>query len=62
MGRKGLPAERVAQDTWHALTAKRPKLRYAPVPYKWRDWTLPKFIPNRLLDQVMAKFLGLQRR
>lgn len=62
MGRQGLPAERVAQDTWHALNSRRPKLRYAPVPNKWRDWTLPKFIPTRVLDKAMAKFFGLQRR
>lgn len=62
MGRKGLPAERVAQDTWHALTARKPKLRYAPVPNKLGTWTLPKFLPNRWVDKAMAKFLGLQRR
>ncbi|MGI4854472.1 MAG: SDR family oxidoreductase [Janthinobacterium lividum] len=62
MGRKGLPAERVAQDTWHALTARKPKLRYAPVPNKFGTWTLPKLIPNRWVDKAMAKFLGLRRR
>lgn len=62
MGQKGLPAERVAQDAWHALTAQRPKLRYAPIPNKFRDWTVPNLIPDRLLDKVMAKFFGLQRR
>lgn len=61
MGRQGLPAERVAQDVWHALTARKPKLRYTPIPNKFRDWTVPKLIPNRLLDRVMAKFFGLQR-
>ncbi len=61
-GRLGLPAERVARDTWHAITAAKPKLRYAPVPNKFRDWTLPKFIPPRLLDRLLAKAFGLQRR
>lgn len=62
MGREGLPAERVAQDTWHALTARRPRLRYAPVPNKFRSWTLPNLMPNRVLDAVMGRFLGLRRR
>ncbi len=62
LGRQGLPAERVAQDVWHALTARKPRLRYTPIPNKFRDWTVPKLIPNRLLDKVMAKFFGLQRR
>lgn len=61
-GRLGLPPERVAQDAWHAITAKKPRLRYAPVPNKFRDWTLPKFIPVRVLDRLMAKAFGLQRR
>ena len=62
MGREGLPAERVAQDTWHALTARRPKLRYAPVPGKFRNWTLPQLMPARMMDAVMGRFLGLRRR
>ncbi len=61
-GALGLPAERVAQDAWHAITAKKPKLRYAPVPNKFRDWTLPKFIPGRVLDRLLAKAFGLQRQ
>ena len=61
-GQLGLPAQRVAEDTWHAMTARRPKLRYAPVPNKFREWTLPKFIPRRTQDRFLAKFFGLQRR
>lgn len=61
-GQLGLPAERVAQDTWHAMTATRPRLRYAPVPNKFREWTLPKFIPRRVQDRLIAKLLRLQRR
>ncbi len=61
-GKLGLPAERVAQDTWLAITAKKPKLRYAPVPNKFREWTLPKFIPTRLVDRLLAKMFKLQRQ
>jgi short-subunit dehydrogenase len=61
-GQLGLPAERVAQDTWLAMTAKKPKLRYAPVPNKFREWTLPKFIPTRLLDRLLARMFKLQRQ
>ncbi len=61
-GQLGLPAERVAQDTWNAITAKKPKLRYAPVPNKFREWTLPKFIPGRLLDRLLARLFKLQRQ
>ncbi|MBC7806571.1 MAG: SDR family oxidoreductase, partial [Akkermansiaceae bacterium] len=31
-GRKGLPAERIGEATYHALTKRRPKTRYALVP------------------------------
>lgn len=60
-GQKGLPASRVADATWHAITARRPKLRYFVIPRKFREWTLPNLLPKRMVDSFLAKMLGLQR-
>jgi NAD(P)-dependent dehydrogenase (short-subunit alcohol dehydrogenase family) len=59
-GRRGYPPERVAAVIWKALAARRPRTRYAVVPNRLMNWTLPGIIPARLLDQIIAGVLGLR--
>ena len=59
-GRNGYPPERVAAIIWKALSARRPRTRYAVVPQRLINWTLPGILPPRLLDQIIAGFLGLR--
>jgi NAD(P)-dependent dehydrogenase (short-subunit alcohol dehydrogenase family) len=59
-GRKGLPPERIAATIWEALSAPRPRTRYAVVPRKLINWTIPGLLPPRLLDRLIAGFLGLR--
>jgi hypothetical protein len=59
-GRNGYPPERVAAVIWTALTAHRPRTRYAVVPHRLINWTLPGILPSRVLDQIIAGFLGLR--
>ncbi len=54
-----LPPERIAETVLVALTAAKPKTRYAPVPDSFANWTLPRLLPSRLLDRVIGKQLGL---
>jgi NAD(P)-dependent dehydrogenase (short-subunit alcohol dehydrogenase family) len=61
-GKNGLPAEAIGEVIREALTASRPRLRYAPVPDKLRNWTLPRLLPRRLVDGFIARGLGLSRR
>ncbi len=56
--KSALPPERVADDIWQAVTSKRPRLRYEPIPNKFRDYTLPNLLPRRLVDRGLAKILG----
>lgn len=60
-GRRGLPPERIAATIWEALTSPRPRARYAVVPQRLLNWTLPRLLPTRLLDRLFASRLGLQR-
>jgi NAD(P)-dependent dehydrogenase (short-subunit alcohol dehydrogenase family) len=62
VGRNGLPVEAIGEVVREALTAPRPRLRYAPVPGKLRNWTLPRLLPRRVLDGYIARGLGLSRR
>jgi hypothetical protein len=42
-----------------ALTVAKPKARYAVVPQRFKNWTLPRLLPTRILDAAIAKQMGL---
>jgi NAD(P)-dependent dehydrogenase (short-subunit alcohol dehydrogenase family) len=58
-GRKGFPPEHVGKVVLSALTSRRPKTRYAVVPGKFVNWTLPTRLPSRLVDRIIAHKMGL---
>ena len=57
--KKGLEPERIGEVVYTALTARRPKLRYAPVPHPFKNWILPRLLPKRVLDRAIGKQSGL---
>jgi hypothetical protein len=59
---KGLSPERLGEVVHVALSTAKPKARYAVVPQRFKNWTLPRLLPARTLDAVIAKQLGLVRR
>jgi NAD(P)-dependent dehydrogenase (short-subunit alcohol dehydrogenase family) len=61
-GRRGLPPERLAKTVYIALTAAKPKTRYAVVPQRFKNWTLPRLLPTRMVDDAIAKQMGLIRK
>jgi NAD(P)-dependent dehydrogenase (short-subunit alcohol dehydrogenase family) len=55
----GLPVEKVVDVLLTAVESPRPKARYA-VPRKWLSgWFLPRLLPDRWLDRLVARRLGL---
>ena len=60
-GRRGFPPERVGKLIWHALTTPHPRARYAIIPRKFQNWTLPRILPARVIDAAVAKQMGLRR-
>lgn len=49
-----IPVENVAAKIVDALENTRPKTRYA-IPRKWlTGWLLPRFLPDRLFDRIVA--------
>ena len=54
-GEDGLETEDIADVVYEAMTADKPKARYAPVPNKLINYTLPTMLPERLVDQIFAK-------
>jgi NAD(P)-dependent dehydrogenase (short-subunit alcohol dehydrogenase family) len=57
-GRKGFSPERLGEAVHLALSTARPKARYAVIKQRFKNWTLPRLLPTRMLDAVVAKQLG----
>ena len=58
-GRAGLPAERVGEVVWRALTSASPRTSYPVVRRRLRDWTIPLALPARFIDRLIKKRLGV---
>lgn len=59
-GPEGLKPEQIAARVHHAITADKPKLRYAEVPDRFQNWTLPRLLPERMVDKITVKRIGLR--
>jgi NAD(P)-dependent dehydrogenase (short-subunit alcohol dehydrogenase family) len=59
MGRQGLPPEAIGEVVLKALTAPKPKVRYAAVKGALTNWILPQILPKRMVDRTMGKAAGL---
>ena len=60
-GRSGLPASRIGELTCRALTVPKPRARYVILRRKFFNWTIPRALPDRWLDRIMARSIGLNR-
>jgi len=60
--KRGLPPEVIGEAVWRALTAARPPVHSAIVPQRLTNWTIPRLLPIRLLDRLVAQFFGIRRR
>ncbi len=54
VGNKGLPPEDVGALIAKILTTPKPKTRYAILRNKFLMWTLPRLLPKRRLDRIIA--------
>jgi NAD(P)-dependent dehydrogenase (short-subunit alcohol dehydrogenase family) len=59
-GRAGYPPEKVAEVIWTALTEDRPRTRYPVVIKSFANWTVPRTLPRRWVDRLIAGRLGLR--
>ena len=57
-GRKGFSPEHLGAAVHLALSTPKPKARYAVIKQRFKNWTLPRLLPARMLDAVIAKQLG----
>ncbi|WP_158785010.1 SDR family NAD(P)-dependent oxidoreductase [Pantoea sp. BAV 3049] len=61
-GRKGMKPEVVGEAVYTALTHQNPQVCYTLVQQKWKNWTLPRLLPKRMVDRAIGKQLGLIKR
>lgn len=59
-GRKGFPPSKIAEAVLTALTASQPKTRYPVVPGSLKNWTIPRLLPKRVVDNIIASQVGLK--
>lgn len=59
-GPKGLPPEQIGARVHHCLTHPDPKYRYAEVPQRFENWTMPRLLPEKFVDKQIAKRLALR--
>jgi NAD(P)-dependent dehydrogenase (short-subunit alcohol dehydrogenase family) len=57
-GKNGLPAEKIAECVFEALTLAHPKVRYQVAPDPLRHF-MTAILPKRTVDGIIAKRLGL---
>ena len=61
-GKKGLAAEELGRLIHHALTVSKPKVRYAAVAQRFKNWTMPMLLPKRVVDRIIGKQFGLVKK
>jgi short-subunit dehydrogenase len=57
--KKGWTSEKATKIIFEIFEKNKPKTRYSLVPQRFMSWTLPKLMPNRMLDRIVGKKLGL---
>tara|TARA_Y100001970_G_C14173601_1_gene825600 strand:+ start:580 stop:1434 length:855 start_codon:yes stop_codon:yes gene_type:complete len=62
MGKKGLDADIIGNKVLKVLETPKPKTRYVITPNKFFHYTLQGLLPDRLLDKMIGKGLGLIRK
>ncbi|MAG36729.1 MAG: oxidoreductase [Dehalococcoidia bacterium] len=59
--RQGVPPEDIARVIRTALESKKPKTRYAILARLLEEWLIPRYLPARWFDRLLARRLGLSR-
>jgi NAD(P)-dependent dehydrogenase (short-subunit alcohol dehydrogenase family) len=59
LAKSGFPPEEFGRRVVNIFEKERPRARYAIVPGKFTHFTIPRLLPNRWLDRLVARNLGL---
>ena len=59
--KEGLHVDKVGELIEKVIRIRNPKTRYVITGRKWIDYILPGILPDRWLDRLFAKFLGIEK-
>lgn len=59
---KGFTIEEFGQKILNIFETSNPKYRYALVPQKFSNWTVPKLLPQKMINNFISKNFGLFRK
>jgi NAD(P)-dependent dehydrogenase (short-subunit alcohol dehydrogenase family) len=59
LAKSGFPVEEFGRRVVNVFEKRRPKTRYAIVPGKFTHFTIPRLLPDRWLDRLIARNVGL---
>jgi NAD(P)-dependent dehydrogenase (short-subunit alcohol dehydrogenase family) len=57
----GMSADEIARLLVRIVGSDAPKARYAPVAQRFTNWTLPRLLPDKQMDRMLWKALGMKR-
>ncbi|WP_420630446.1 SDR family oxidoreductase [Candidatus Leptofilum sp.] len=60
-GKSGIAVEKVSEVIYKALTKENPKARYSIARDLLSGWLLPRYLPSRMFDNIIAKRLGITK-
>jgi NAD(P)-dependent dehydrogenase (short-subunit alcohol dehydrogenase family) len=55
MGLRGMPLEECSRQIADIFETQKPKARYAVVQGKFKNWTLPRLMPDKYIDNLYLK-------
>jgi short-subunit dehydrogenase len=61
LAKDGYSPEEFGRSLRKVFEKKRPRTRYAIVPGRLTNWTIPALMPDRLLDRIIGRSVGLTR-
>ena len=59
-GKAGFQPEKIGETIWRTLTTPRPRARYAIVPNRFVEWSIPLRLPTEFLDYCIAKYFKIR--
>ena len=59
-GKNGLSVAYLAQNIVNIFENPSPKSRYPFVPQKFKNWTLPMLMPDRVIDRMIKKMFRIK--
>lgn len=59
-GKNGLSPNYVGNQIRRIFELKHPKTRYSIMPNMFINWFLPKVLPERWIDKIIAKYIGMK--